>query len=120
MLGITAYARAAGIILLAIAAAGAVFFGWDAASVFYPAGLGLSFLCLGVSGLGTAIVRQMIGGLGVLLVVVTTVEIAASWLLPMRYLRGPIEITGLMVGIANILAARFLPERRSHRRGRAS
>jgi hypothetical protein len=115
MPGITAYARIAGVALLAVAAAIAVFFGWGAASIFYPAGLGLSFLYLGVSRLETAIVRQMIGGLGVLLVVVTAVAIVASWLLPMRYLRGPIELTGLIVGIASILAARYLPDRRSSR-----
>jgi hypothetical protein len=117
MPGITAYARIAGVALLAVAAATAVLFGWSAASVFYPAGLGLSFLYLGVSGLETAIVRQIIGGLGVLLVVVTAVAIVASWMLPMRDLRGPIELTGLMVGVANILAARYLPDRRSSRSG---
>jgi hypothetical protein len=120
MLGITAYARLAGIAFLVVAAAGLVLFGWDGASNYYLAGVGLFFLFVGSSRLGTAIVRQMIGGLGVLLVAVMSVAILVSWFLPTRYLLGPIEITCLTLGATSILAARYLPDRRSRRRGRVS
>ena len=111
MPGITAYARIAGVALLAAAAAGAALFGWGAAASFYHASVGLLFLYVGVSGLDGATVRRMIGGLGVFVVVVTAVVILASWLSPLQYLHGPIEVTGLIVGVASILAARYLPGR---------
>jgi hypothetical protein len=117
MLRITAYARIAGAALLAAAVAGAALFGWGAAATFYHASVGLFFLYVGVSGLEGATVRRMIGGLGALVVVVTAVVILASWLLPTQYLHGPIEVTGLVVGVASILAAWYLPDWRSRRRG---
>ncbi len=104
--------------LLVVAAAGLSLFGWDEASIYYHACLGLFFLFVGFSKLGSATVRQIVGGLGVLLVVVKGVEVLASWLLPIRYLHGPIEIACLIVGVASILAARYLPDRRSPRHGR--
>jgi hypothetical protein len=119
VLGLTAYARLAGIALLLAAASGLALSGWDAASIYYHAGLGLFFLYLGFSGLGATTVRQLVGGLGVLLVVVKGVTILVSWLLPMLYLHGPVEITCLIVGVASILAARYLPDRRGPRRGTA-
>jgi hypothetical protein len=54
----------------------------------------------------------------VLLALVMGVTVLTSWLLPTRYLHGPIEIGSLMVGVASILATRYLPDRRSPRRGR--
>lgn len=118
MLGITAYARLAGVVLLVLAAAGLALFGWDDAAIYYHVGVGLFFLFFGSSRLGTTYVRQIIGGLGVLLVLVNGMAILVSWLLPVEYLHGPIEITGLIVGVASILAARYLPDRRAPRRGR--
>jgi hypothetical protein len=120
MLGTTAYARLAGIAFLVVAAAGLALFGWDDASNHYLAGVGLFFLFVGSSRLGTTTVRQMVGSLGVLLVAAMGAAILVSWLLPTRYLHGPIEVTGLIVGVSNILAARYLPDQRSRRRGRAS
>jgi hypothetical protein len=118
VLGITAYARLAGIVLLVVAAAGLSLFGWDEASIYYHAGVGLFFLLIGYSRLGATYIRQIVGGLGVLLVLVKGVTILVSWLLPTRYLHGPIEITCLILGVASILAARYLPDVRAPRRGR--
>jgi hypothetical protein len=60
----------------------------------------------------------MVMGMGVVVLAVKAVEVLASWLLPTQYLHGPIEISCLIVGITSILAARYLPDRRSPRRGR--
>ncbi len=120
VLGITAYARLAGIVLLIVAAAGLSLFGWDEASIYYHAGLGLFLLFAGFSSrLGTTAVRQLVGGLGVLLVLVNGVAVLVSWLLPTRYLHGPVETTGLILGVTSILAARYLPDRRSRGRRRS-
>ncbi len=50
MSGIVAYARTAGIVLLALAAVGTVLLGWDAASISYHAAVGLLFLYVGSPG----------------------------------------------------------------------
>jgi hypothetical protein len=118
VLGILAYARLAGMALLVAAAAGLAIFGWEEAAIYYHAGLGLFFLFVGFSGWETTTVRQVVGGLGVLLVVVKGLAILATWLLPIRYLHGPVEIACLIVGVASILAARYLPDRRSPRHRR--
>lgn len=87
--------------------------------LYYHAGVGLLFLFVGYARLETTIVRQMVRGLGVLLVAVKGVTILVSWLLPTPYfLHGPVEITCLVLGIASILAARYLPDQRSRRYGR--
>ena len=114
MLGIAAYTRIAGIVMLATPAVGLVGWGWDTASVSYHAGMGL-FLCVGSSGLGITTIRQIVGGFGVLLAAVGGVTILATWLLPIHYLHGPIEITCLIVGIASVLSVRYLPDRRRAR-----
>jgi hypothetical protein len=118
MIGIATYARIAGIVLLALAVANVVRFGWADASLFYHAGLGLLFFYVGFSRLEASTVRQMVGGLGGLLLVVTAVVTFVSWLLPTEYLHGPLEISYLILGLASFLAARYLPDRRSRRRGR--
>ena len=67
---------------------------------------------MGFSRLGP---RPFVGlwGLGVLLVIVKGVAILIYWLLPTRYLHGPIEITCFIVGFASILAATTLSSRTS-------
>jgi hypothetical protein len=79
------YARIAGVVLLALAVVG--FSRQEAASV-----------------------RQMVGGLGVLLVVVKVITIVTplTWGGPPKH--GPIEITCLVLGITSILAARYLKD----------
>jgi hypothetical protein len=70
MQGMVAYARIAGFVLLGIAVVGAAGWDWGFASVSCHAGADLFFLLVGFSRLGTATVRQMVGGLGVLLALV--------------------------------------------------
>jgi hypothetical protein len=118
VLGITAYARLAGIVLLVVAAAGLALFGWYQAEIYYHAGVGLFFLFVGFSHLQSTYFRQMVGGFGVLLLAIGGTTILGTWLSPMRYLHGPIEITSVIAGLASILAARYLPDRRGPRRGR--
>jgi hypothetical protein len=115
MLGIAAYTGIAGIVMLATAAVGLVGWGSDTVSVSYHAGMDLFFLFVGPSGLGITTIRQIVEGFGVLLVAVGGVTILATWLLPIHYLHGPIEITCLIVGIASVLSARYLPDRRRAR-----
>jgi len=55
----------------------------------------------------------MVEGLGVLLALVNGAAVLVTWLLPIEYLRGPIEITSLLVGVASILAASYLPDQRA-------
>jgi hypothetical protein len=117
VLGIKAYARIAGIALLVVAA-GLALFGEYPSAIYYHAGVGLFFLLVGFSRLEITYVRQMVGGFGVLLVAIGGTAILATWLSPMRYLHGPIEITSVIAGLASVLAARYLPDRRSKRRGR--
>jgi hypothetical protein len=59
--------------------------------------------------------RQMVGGLGVLLLVVKVVTILVPllWQEPLHW--GPIEVTCLLVGITSILAARYLRFPPQHR-----
>ena len=118
MLRITAYARVAGIAFLVIAAAGLALLGWYQAEIYYHAAVGLFFLFVGFYRLGGTYVRQMVGGLGVLLVAIGGTTILATWLSAMRYLHGPIEITSLIAGVSSILAARYLPDCHGPRRGR--
>lgn len=59
---IRTYVRIARVILLAVAAAGLVIFGWEGISIFYHAGVGLLFLYVGFSRLEAVTVRQMVGG----------------------------------------------------------
>jgi hypothetical protein len=115
MLGIAAYVRIARLVLLAIAAVGLVSWDWSAASVFYHAGLGIFFLYVGFFRLGITSVRQMVGGLGVLMVLVSGMAILATWWLPTSFVLGPIETTGLIVGVTSMLAARYLPDDLPHK-----
>lgn len=110
---IRTYARIAGVILLAVAAAGFVIFGWETISIFYHAGVGLLFLYVGFSRLEAVTVRQMVGGLGALMVVVKAITIVTPlmWGGPPQH--GPVEVTCLVVGILSILAARYLKDGRS-------
>ena len=103
---------------MVLAAAGLALSGWNQAAIYYLASVGLFFLLVGSSRLEGTYVRRIVGGFGVLLVTIGGTTILATWLSPMRYLHGPIEIATLIVGVASILAARFLPDRRGPRRGR--
>ena len=120
MPGITMYARAAGVVLLGVAAAGLFIPGWKAVAIFYHVGVGLLFIYVGFWLRDAVSVRQMVGGLGVLMVVVKTITVFTplAWGGPPEH--GPIEVTCLVVGISSILAARYLPDYRRSGGGRVS
>jgi hypothetical protein len=108
---IQTYARIAAVALLATALAGWVLLGWSAGAVLYHAGLALLFAFAGFwSRSNGRMIRMVVGGLGVLLVAVKT----GMLLVPLTWgsypWHGPIEITCLVVGIASILAAGYLPD----------
>ncbi len=119
MPGITTYARIAGVVLLGVAVTGLLVFRWEAASIFYHAAVGLLFLYVGFWLRDTVSIRRMVGGLGALLVVAKTITIVTPlmWGGPPQH--GSVEVTCLVVGVLSILAARYLPDRRSGR-GRVS
>ena len=100
-----------------IAATGLALFGWYQSAIYYHAGVGLFFLFVGFSRLESTYVRQMVGVSGCSWWRSGT-TILATWLSPLRYLHGPIGITSLIAGVASVMAARYLPDRRSSlRRG---
>ena len=108
---IQAYARIAALALLAAALAGWVLLGWGAGAVLYHAGLALLFAFPGfLSRSNGRTTRVVVGGLGVLLVAVKTGMIFVPLTWGGHPWHGPIEITCLVVGIASILAARYLPD----------
>jgi hypothetical protein len=116
---IRTYARIAAIVLLAVAVFGLWTWEWRVVSVFYHASVGLLFLYVGFLPNDTTIVRQMVGGLGVLLLLAVK---ALTILTPLTWgghaLHGPIEVTCLAVGVSSVLAARYLPDDRPGRSGR--
>ncbi|MDP9412382.1 MAG: hypothetical protein M3P70_18195 [Actinomycetota bacterium] len=112
---IRTYARIAAIFLLAVAVFGFWAREWRVVSIFYHAGVGLLFLYVGFLLKDTAIVRQMVGGLGVLLLAVKAITVLTPLTWGGHALHGPIEITCLVLGVSSILAARYLPDDRPGR-----
>ncbi len=106
------YAQIAGVVLLVLAVGGFSVWGWTATASFYHAGVSLLFLYVGFGLRDTTTIRQMIGGLGVLLVAVKTITIATplTWGGPAKH--GPVEITCLVLGVISILAAWYLKDGR--------
>ena len=107
---IRTYARIAAIVLLAVAVFGFSAWEWRVVSVFYHAGVGFLFLYVGFLLQDSTIVRQMVGGLGVLLLAVKAITILTLLTWGGHALHGPIEITCLAVGVSSVLAARYLPD----------
>lgn len=54
-------------------------------------------------------VRELIGGLGVLLVVVGSADVLFVLVAYGRFEHGPFEVTCLVLGAGSLLAARYLP-----------
>lgn len=106
---IRTYARVAAGMLLAIAVVGFSILGWRATAAFYHAGVGILFAYAGFFQRDDETVRQIVGGLGVLVLVVKALTIVTplAWGGPPQH--GPIEVTCLVVGLASVLAARYLP-----------
>ncbi len=107
---VSTYARIAGAVLLMLAVVGFSFWGWRVTASFFHAGVGLLLLYVGFWLPDPTTVRQMVGGMGVLLIVVKVITIAAplTWGGSARH--GPIEFTCLVLGITSILAARYLKD----------
>ena len=101
------YAWIAAVALLATAIVGFVVPGWHYGAAFYHLFLALLFGYVGFFAPNHGHVRQMVMGLGVLVLLVKATEILLSWSFSGRVLHGPVEITCLMVGITSILAARY-------------
>ena len=105
------YSGAAGLILVVFGLLG--FSGvldWNPLASTFHLSVGLLYLCATFLLKDALSIRQMIGGLGVLLVATKVVTIASPTLLGDEPLHGPIEITCLVLGLTSILAARFLPD----------
>ncbi len=109
---IRTYARIASIVLLALAVIGFWLLEWRPGTAIYHAGLGLLFAYAGFLQKDPVAVRGMVGGLGVLVLGIKAVQVLMAWPVPATPLHlGPIELTCIVVGIASLLAARYLPDR---------
>ena len=114
---IRAYARIVGLVLVLVGLAhlsGLLGAAEEASSWgpgLYQLGLGSLFVCSGFLRGSARAVRQMVGGLGVLTLLGTAVDILAPFLVwGGALLWGPIAVTGLVVGILSLLAASYLPD----------
>lgn len=114
---IRTYARIAAAFLLAVAVFGFSAWEWRVVSVFYHAAVGLLFLYVGLLLKDAAAVRQMVGGLGVMLLVVKAITILTPLTWGGQALHGPVEITCLAVGVSSVLAARYSPDNGPERPG---
>ena len=105
---IRTYARIVGILLVLVGLLGATGVIATAlpAEVFHGV-MGLFFVYLGFLQRDVEVVRDVVGGIGVLLVLVKGVIILGPLLWGEAPYHGPVEITCLVVGISSILAARF-------------
>jgi hypothetical protein len=103
------YAQIAAVVLVAVVA-GVVVLGWSMEAVFYHSSLALLYGYVGLFAPDHVYVRQMVMGLGVLVLAVKAVEVLVSWSVSGCFLHGPIEISCLVVGTTSILAAKYLPD----------
>ena len=110
---IRAYSGAAGLVLIVLGLLGfSGLLGWNPPASVFHLFVGLLYLCAAFLLKEVLYVHQMVGGLGVLLVVTKMVTILSPALLGDEALHGPIEITCLVLGFTSILAAWFVkPDR---------
>lgn len=112
----TYYARVAAVVLVLIGLAGTMGgLSWQFPSGIYHASIGLIFGYVGFFMRDLEAVRQMVGGLGVLLLVVKVATILVPLLWQEHLQWGPVEVTCLLVGITSILASRYLRSPSQHR-----
>ncbi len=104
------YAKMVAVVLLVLALAGATILDWRSATNFYHAGLALLFGYVGFFGANHGYVRRMVMGLGVLVLGVKALMVLAEWVGYGHFEHGPVAVTCLVVGIASILAARYIPD----------
>ena len=106
---IRTYARVAAVALLAAGVFGfSGLWGFDTLSGFYHVSVGALFTYAGFWQGDTAIVRQIVGGMGVLLLVVKAVTILGTLLVWRIIEHGLFEVTCLLAGVGSVLAARHL------------
>jgi hypothetical protein len=78
---------------------------------FFHVAVGLIFAYVGFLQGNAAVARSVVGGLGVLLLVGKGVILGAGLLFAGRHdLFNPLEVICLVVGIASVLAARYLAD----------
>ncbi len=105
------YTKIVGVVLLSMGLAGlADVVGWQPLTGLYHLVVGLFFAYLGFLQRDVAVIRTVVGGMGVLLLLVKAVTIFSPSLLGDAPLHGPIEITCLVIGLLSILAAKYLPD----------
>jgi hypothetical protein len=105
------YARAAAVVLLVTGVVGfSRVWGFDPLTGFYHVGIGLLFAYAGFAQQDTVSVRQIVGGLGVLLLMVKAATVLLTLVVYGRFEHGPVEVTCLVLGVGSILAARYLPD----------
>ncbi len=110
------YARAAAAVLVSVGLAGITgVLSWQFPSGVYHVAVGVFFVYVGFFVPDPETVRQMVGGLGVLLLVVKIVTILVPLLWQEHLYWGVIEVTCVVVGITSILAARYLRFPSQHR-----
>ncbi len=103
------YARVAAAVLVPIGLAGSTgVLNWQFPSGLYHVAVGLFFAYVGFFVRDPETARQMVGGLGVLLLVVKVATILVPLLWEEHLHWGIIEVTCLVVGITSILVARYL------------
>ena len=108
-IGIKAYARIVGILLLFIALMGITgLISTAFPAEFFHASVGAIFAYLGFLQPDAEVVRQGVGGMGILLLVVKVVVIFLPLLWGGSLLHGPIELTCLVAGVLSIFAAKYL------------
>ncbi len=78
-------------------------------AVLFHLALGALFGCIGFLQPDGPYLRQTVGGLGLMLVLGMGTALAFSLLMWEPLLSGPTRVTGWVVGLASIPAARYLP-----------
>lgn len=110
------YARVAAAVLVSVGLIGIMGgLSWQFPSSVYHVAIGLLFGYVGFFVRDLEAVRQIVGGLGILVLVVKVATILAPLLWEGHLHWGPIEVTCLVVGIVSILAARYLRSPSQHR-----
>ncbi len=106
---IRTYAKIVGVVLISLGLAGFTgVVGVTIPASFFHTAVGVLFTYTGFLQNDVAVVRMVVGGMGVLLLVVKVVTMLSPSLLGKAPLSGPIEITCLVVGLLSVLAARYL------------
>jgi hypothetical protein len=103
------YARVAAVVLWVTGAVGfSKVWGFDPLSGLYHVGVGMLFAYAGFLQRDTATVRQIVGGLGVLLLVIKAATVLAAIVVYGYFEHSPEVVTCLVLGTRSVLAARYL------------